>query len=169
MGTKLSISTRGRRWSLRALTITAMLVAGLAITASGASAAKRYGVWTVRPGWTLDVGMVMHAHDLDTAYIYVDGMRYDTLGGNAGHQDGSDPNLPDYFYTPPDRNKHTVTLDLNDATNPCDSFSFGPNAAENFARFDLFAINDGSLGCGTTPIGVGETEFYGNVTITHTP
>jgi hypothetical protein len=70
MATKLSVTTGARRSSLRPLAITAMLVAGFAITASGASAAQTPGSWTVRPGKTLEVTqMTLLAHDLDTAEV----------------------------------------------------------------------------------------------------
>jgi hypothetical protein len=131
------VTAGARRLSLRPLAITAMLVAGFAITASGASAAKKLdGSWTVGPGETLEVAnMTLQAHDLDTAYVYVDlGEPQEIqhlLGSNAGHQNGfPDVVHPDAFsYTNPDlTTTHVVTLDLSDATAGCDSFSFGPNA-----------------------------------------
>jgi hypothetical protein len=173
--------------SLRSLAIMAMLVAGLAITASGASAAKTPGSWTVGPGKTLRVDqMILSAHDLDTVYVYVDGSRIlPALGSNAGFQDGSFVRPPDYFYTNPDlTTTHIVTLDLSDATAGCDSFSFGPNAFASPLRpshrttglkgiADEFFINDGEthLGCLGVPHGPfgDSSNFGGRVTITPTP
>jgi hypothetical protein len=182
MGTKRSAATGGRRWSLRALAITAMLVAGSAITAPGASAAKKYGVWTVRPGHTLHLtNMAIEAApcagckpwDKDTAYIYVDGVQGPVIASNVGSSNGAD-HPPDVSYINRDlRATHTVTLDLRDFTHVCDSFSFGPNAAVigPLSRLALFAIHDGSFpGCGTSPLGAGnQGDFFGNVSLTRTP
>lgn len=191
MGTKLSVTAGARRLSLRSLAITAMLVAGFAITASGASAAQTPGIWTLRPGQTLELAnMIISAHDLDTAYVYVDLDTVDEikhlLGSNAGNQDGS-PVRPDPFsYTNTDfKTTHTVTLELSDATAGCDSFSSGPNAfasrlrethdrtsglRERAAEFD---INDGEThpGCLGQPYGPfgDSSNFDGNVIITGTP
>jgi hypothetical protein len=185
MGTKRSATTGARSSSLRALAITAMLVTGLAITASGASAKK--GVWTVRPGHTLHLtNMAIEAApcagckpwDEDTAYIYIDGVQGAMIASNVGSSNGAD-HPPDVSYVNPDpRTTHTVTLDLHDFTHVCDSFSFGPNAVVNgqLTGLALFAIHDGSPpGCGTSPIrtaphGTGvQADFFGNVSITRTP
>jgi hypothetical protein len=180
MGTKLSVTTAARRLPLRGLAITAILVAGLAITASGAAAKK--GVWRVRPGHTLHLtNMAIEAApcagckpwDEDTAYIYVDGVQGAQLASNVGSSNGAD-HPPDFSYINPDpRTTHIVTLDLHDFNNVCDSFSFGPNAAVigPLSRLALFAIHDGSPpGCGTSPLGTGnQGDFFGNVSITRTP
>jgi hypothetical protein len=180
MGTKLPVTTGARRLSLRPLAITAMLVAGLAITASGAPAKK--GVWTVRPGHTLHLtNMAIEAApcagckpwDEDTAYLYIDGVQGAQLASNVGSTNGAD-HPPDSSYINPDpRATHTVTLDLRDFTHVCDSFSFGPNAVVNghLSGLALFAIHDGSSpGCGTSPLGTGtQADFFGNVTLTVTP
>jgi hypothetical protein len=189
MGTKLSVTTGRRRLSLGALAITAMLVAGLAITASGASAVKKYGVWTVQPGHTLHLtNMFIEAAafpgskpwDEETAYIYIDGVQGAVIASNVGSSTGGD-HPPDVSYINPDPGTtHTVTLDLHDFTNVCDSFSFGPNAVVygQVSRVRpeprtgaSFFIHDGSPpGCGTSPIGPGvQQDFWGNVSITRTP
>ena len=193
MATKLSVTTGARRLSLRSLAITAMLVAGFAITASGASAAMEAteGIWTVRPGRTLELAnMMILTNDTDTAYVYVDGSRIlPALGTTAptiehplGCFINSSPECavhPDaYFYTNPAGSKttHTVTMDLYDATVNCDSFSFGPNAAASHpgplrpGQFWDFSIQDGSLtGACDGPARLGDTIFDGNVFITRTP
>jgi hypothetical protein len=178
---------------LRPLAITAMLVAGFAITASGASAAKTPGIWTVGPGKTLEVEfMTLQAHDLDTAYVYVDlgepqEIQY-LLGSNLGHQDGfPGVTLPDFSYTNTGLTTHTVTLDLSDATAGCDSFSSGPNAFASPLRVtpanrstsglrelsDAIDINDGEthLNCAGQPYGPfgDSSNFDGRVVITRTP
>jgi hypothetical protein len=169
---------------LRGLAITAMLVAGLAITASGASAAKKYGVWTVQPGHTLHLtNMFIEAAaipgvkpwDEETAYIYIDGFQGAAIANNVGSSTGGD-HPPDHPYTNTDTKTHTVTLDLRDFTHPCDSFSFGPNAVVFRQGTGVgehppgagFLIHDGSPpGCGTSPIGPGvQVDFWGNVSIT---
>jgi hypothetical protein len=187
MGTKLSVIAGGTRLSLRALAITAMLVAGLAITASGASAAKKYGVWTVQPGHTLHLtNMFIEAAsspgikpwDDETAYIYVDDVQGAVIASNVGSSTGGD-HPPDFSYINPDPGTtHTVTLDLRDFTNVCDSFSFGPNAVVYRQLVAVgqhppgagFFIHDGSPpGCGISPIGTGlgvQADFWGNVSIT---
>jgi hypothetical protein len=176
---------------LRPLAITAMLVVVFAITASGASAAKTTpGIWTVGPGKTLELRqMTILAHDLDTAYVWVDMMPFQMLGNNAGHQDGSPPPvmLPDFFYTNPagSNTTHTVTLELSDATAGCDSFSTGANAlatrlresnrnAEGQRELASFIfINDGEthpfcLGVPYGPFG-DSSNFGGLVAIPRTP
>lgn len=193
METKLSVTTGARRLSLRSLAITAMLVAGFAITASGASAAMEAteGMWTVRPGRTLELAnMSIRSPDTDTAYVYVDGSRIlPALGTTApaiDHPSGCYSNAvppcavfpPNFFYTNPagSNTTHTVTMDLYDATVGCDSFSFGPNAAASHpgplrpGQFWDFSIQDGSLtGACDGPARLGDTIFDGNVFITRTP
>jgi hypothetical protein len=191
MGTKLSVTARARRLLLRPLAITAMLVAGFAITASGASAAKTPGSWTVGPGKTLELEfMMLQAHDLDTAYFCLDGTCdvAHPLGSNAGHQDGTALTLPNFFYTNPDlTTTHIVTLDLHDATAGCDSFSTGSNAFASPLRNlpahrslsglkelgDEIDINDGEThpNCAPPPVGPYgvSSNFNGNVVITRTP
>jgi hypothetical protein len=165
--------------SLGAVAITAMLVAGFAFTAPGASAADTHGVWTVRPGFTLHliyptIEASQYAGgpwDDDTAYVDVDGVRIEpalatTIGSGNG---GAHP--PDYFYTNTDTKTHTVTLELYDSTpgHVCDSFSDGQYAFASTGgryRVGLFAIHDGSLGCPTTSAPFGNSEFFGNVQVT---
>jgi hypothetical protein len=186
METKLSVTTGRRRLSLGALAITAMLVAGLAIPASGASktsTVKKYGVWTVPPGHTLHLTMFIEAAaipgikpwDDETAYIYIDGVQGAAIASNVGSSTGGD-DPPDFSYiNPGPGTTHTVTLDLHDFTpgHVCDSFSFGPNAVvyRQLSHSAGFFIHDGSPpGCGTSPIGPGvQADFWGNVSITPTP
>jgi hypothetical protein len=172
--------------TLRPLAITAMLVAGFAITASGASAANigTSGVWSVRPGTTLQLtGMAIIASippgsqffDLDTAYFCVDGTCdvAHPLVSNVTSTNGSAFQAGPFSYANPRGSNvtHFVTLDLHDdsVVPPCDSFSNGPNAlARRQGRLGAIDINDGRLGCGTTPV-TGESTFSAEVSITRTP
>jgi hypothetical protein len=172
--------------SLRLLAITAALVAGFAITAAGASATPigTSGVWTVRPGYTLQLtGMAIIAaspplsqnFDLDTAYFCVDGTCdvAHPLLSNVTSTNGSAFQAGPFSYANPAGSKvtHFVTLDLHDdsVSPPCDSFSNGPNAlARKQGRSGAIDINDGRLGCGTTPV-TGESTFSAEVSITRTP
>jgi len=172
METKRSVTTGGKRLLLRPLAITAMLVAGFAITASGASAAQTPGSWTVRPGHTLHLtDLIIGARsepggpfDIDTVYICVDGtcdVQHPILS-NALSLTG-DAHLASFSYANPAHTMtHTVTLDLHDSTTvpPCDSFSNGPGAGwSTFPHARSVALRDGRGGCGRTS---GNFNFVAN-------
>jgi hypothetical protein len=182
MGTKLSVKTGARSLSLRLLAITAALVAGFAITASGASAATTPGSWTVRPGQSLLLtdliisarSVVNGPFDIDTAYICVDGtcdVQHPILS-NALSVDG-ETDLASFSYANPAHTMtHTVTLDLHDFTNVCDTFSDGgfPGAfVTTFPHSRFVELRDGNLpegGCGRTS---GNADFVANWRVRPTP
>lgn len=167
MTKKLSPATGMKDATLRALALVAMLVLASAIAASTASAAKpQDGEWTVRPGKTLQLtNMTINGCDTDTAYIYVDGLQYGTIGSNSGNE--CNTVFPgDYSYAPTDGSVHVVTLELFDESQNCGWFSDGPNAA---ATRTEFGINDGGGTCEILPVTPSGGNFHGNVSVFHTP
>jgi hypothetical protein len=168
--------------SLRSLAITGALVAGFAITASGASAATTPGSWTVRPGRSLLLtdliigarSAVNGPFDIDTVYICVDGTCdvQNPILSNDLSLDG-DAFLASFSYANPAHTMtHTVTLDLHDSSSfpPCDSFSNGPGAfVSNFPHHKVVGLRDGQTeqgGCGRTS---GNFDFVANWRVRPTP